>query len=114
MNHRVFAVRIFNIMFMVFFPVVICAQTVIFQSGFETGDPTFAYAVGPVNTPVLAATGGNTAPACGSFSINGKYDGAFISTNTMNFLAGKYYQISYAYRMANCFGSASVYRNNTG
>ena len=89
-------------------------QTVIYQTGFETGDPTLTYAVGTINTPVLSATGGNTAPACGKFTTNGKYDGAFISTNTITFQAGKFYQLSYAYKIATCVGSVKVYRSNVG
>jgi len=99
---------------MIVLPATMSAQTVIFQSGFQAGDPTFTYAAGTINTPILSAVGGSTAPACGTFSANGKYDGAFISSNTITFQTGKFYQITYSYKIANCLGSVRLYRSNTG
>ncbi|MDQ3050775.1 MAG: GEVED domain-containing protein [Bacteroidota bacterium] len=89
------------------------AQTVIFQSGFETGDPAFLYRAGTLNTPVLSTTGGNSAAYCGKFTINGKYDGAFATGTTLNFTLNKYYSISYTYKIATCGGSSRVYYSTT-
>lgn len=116
MNHRVFAVRMFNIMFMVFFPAVICAQTVIFQSGFETGDPTFTYSCGSC-TGGLA--NGTTNPRTGTNAgfINGgstkSYDGSIITGSQINFLAGKYYVIEVWASIANCNGSLDIIKSAT-
>jgi hypothetical protein len=89
-------------------------QTIIFQSGFEPGDPAFTYAAGTQNTPTQGTTGGNSAPYCGTFASNGKYDGAFITGTSLNLLAGKYYQVNLTYKVATCGGSLKAYRSITG
>ena len=92
----------------------VMAQTVIFQSGFETGEPAFTYAAGTVNTPVLGVTGGSIAPQCGTFATNGKYNGAFITGATVSLQAGKYYQLNLSHRVVTCVGSLKVYRSTAG
>ncbi len=96
------------------FPGFAIGQTTIYQSGFEAGDPTFSYAVGTINTPLLTVAGGASAPSCGSFAANGKYDGAFITTGTVNLQAGKFYQITLSHKVAACAGSLKLYRSAVG
>lgn len=92
------------------------AQTVLFQSGFESGDPAFLYSCGSC-TGGLA--NGTTNPRSGTNAgfINGgatkAYDGSIITGTALTFTAGRYYQVDVYSRAAVCTGSLDIRKSVT-
>src|ERR1051326_753413 len=118
LSYRVFYLK--KIFFLALFVFLLSAensfaQKVIFQSGFETCDPTFNYYNGTISNLPLRS---NSSPMNGSyhatFTSNGKYDGAIITASTFNFIAGVTYTISYYYKNTVCSGTIATYRSTTG
>jgi hypothetical protein len=93
--------------FLVFAASFSTAQTTVFTSGFETGDPALTYLAGTINTPALLSAGARTGTRCGGFSANGKYDGAFV-TSSINFVACRTYVITMYYKVATCAGGLDI------
>lgn len=92
------------------------AQTTIFQSGFETGDPAFIYSC----TSCTGGLGnGTTNPNTGTNAgyINGgatkAYDGSIITGTTIAFTAGKYYTFKVFARVAVCTGRLQIMKSAT-
>lgn len=92
------------------------SQTILFQSGFESGDPAFSYSCGSC-TGGLA--NGTTNPRTGLNAgfINGgatkSYDGSIITGTALTFSTGKYYQVDVYARVAVCTGSLDIRKSVT-
>jgi len=103
--------------FFLFWFGVTSSQTTLWSTGFETGNTTPTYSLTTGVSLGLSTTGGNTAAQCGRIVANSSpsktYDGSIITSNTITFIAGKYYEVIVWAKVATATGRLQIYKNST-
>ncbi|MBK5284197.1 MAG: hypothetical protein JJE25_02250, partial [Bacteroidia bacterium] len=100
---------------MMFFHFNASGQTVIWSSGFETGNLALTSSingggVGTITQPVSANpnSGTNSGAIAGASGANNPYDGSIITGTTLNFQVGKYYLVAVNAAVVKCTGTLKI------